>query len=239
MSGLRPDVDLADRLGRRRARPSSSRSKKCRSRRPASASSTATSTSSCSADIVDGSAASRSTVTCAGRIFEPLGHARHRRSCRRRRCVARIAPTEQCTPYGWPCDGTGPADAARRRARSDGAADGRRRRPRRAVQHGRAISRLFCRMLLGGGAVGTTRVLSPLDRGADDVAGDAGGRARTCAGSAGTSTRRYSSNRGELLPLGSFGHTGFTGTSHLDRSGDAACSSCSCRTACIPTARAT
>ena len=27
----------------------------------------------------------------------------------------------------------------------------------------------------------------------------------------------YSSNRGELFPIGSFGHTGFTGTSDLDR----------------------
>ena len=32
-------------------------------------------------------------------------------------------------------------------------------------------------------------------------------------GWAGTSTRRISCNRGELFPIGSFGHTGFTGTS--------------------------
>ena len=36
---------------------------------------------------------------------------------------------------------------------------------------------------------------------------------RTSAASAGTSTRPISANRGELFPLGSFGHTGFTGTS--------------------------
>ena len=35
----------------------------------------------------------------------------------------------------------------------------------------------------------------------------------TSAASAGTSTRRIRPNRGELFPIGSFGHTGFTGTS--------------------------
>ena len=31
---------------------------------------------------------------------------------------------------------------------------------------------------------------------------------------------QYSGNRGELFPIGSYGHTGFTGTSHVDRSLD-------------------
>ena len=71
---------------------------------------------------------------------------------------------------------------------------------------------LFCRMLLGGGAVGATRILSPL----------AVARMTSPATPAGEANVRglgwdidssFSANRGELLPLGSFGHTGFTGTS--------------------------
>ena len=69
-------------------------------------------------------------------------------------------------------------------------------------------------MLLDGGTLSAARaILSPLTVAQDDDAVDAAGRCATSAASAGTSTRRYSSNRGELLPIGSFGHTGFTGTS--------------------------
>jgi uncharacterized protein YbbC (DUF1343 family) len=71
---------------------------------------------------------------------------------------------------------------------------------------------VFCRMLLGGGAVGTTRILSPLTVGRMTApatpAGDANVR-----GLGWDLDSSFSSNRGELLPLGSFGHTGFTGTS--------------------------
>ena len=71
---------------------------------------------------------------------------------------------------------------------------------------------IYCRALLGGGAVGQTRVLAPLT-----VA-----RMTSPASPAGDPNVRglgwdldssYSANRGELLPLGSYGHTGFTGTS--------------------------
>ena len=95
---------------------------------------------------------------------------------------------------------------------------------------------IFVRMLLDGGTWHGARILSPLS-----VA------AMTRRATPTTMTARrglgwdidsaYSSNRGELLPIGSFGHTGFTGTSiwadprqRLDRS---------CRTACTPTATAT
>ena len=61
VSGLRPDVDLGDNVGRLRHRDCSSRSRKCRPRRPATGSSTATSISSCSATSSAASAASRST----------------------------------------------------------------------------------------------------------------------------------------------------------------------------------
>jgi CubicO group peptidase (beta-lactamase class C family)/uncharacterized protein YbbC (DUF1343 family) len=70
----------------------------------------------------------------------------------------------------------------------------------------------FCRMLLHGGRLGPARILSPL------------GVARMTSPATPPALRdvralgwdldsRFASNRGDLLPLGSFGHTGFTGTS--------------------------
>ncbi|MDQ6893693.1 MAG: DUF1343 domain-containing protein [Acidobacteriota bacterium] len=69
----------------------------------------------------------------------------------------------------------------------------------------------FCRMILGGGALGGARVLSPL--GVDALtrprfSGDGNVRALGFDMATG-----FSSPRGDLFPLGSFGHTGFTGTS--------------------------
>ncbi|MGE5277651.1 MAG: serine hydrolase [Acidobacteriota bacterium] len=69
----------------------------------------------------------------------------------------------------------------------------------------------FCRMILAGGRLGKARILSPLgvealtrprDYGDPDV--------RALGFDVATS---YARNRGDLFPLGSFGHTGFTGTS--------------------------
>jgi uncharacterized protein YbbC (DUF1343 family)/CubicO group peptidase (beta-lactamase class C family) len=69
----------------------------------------------------------------------------------------------------------------------------------------------FCRMLLAGGRQGGERVLSPL--GVEALTrprfyGD--GDVRALGFDIATA---YSRNRGDLFPLGSFGHTGFTGTS--------------------------
>jgi uncharacterized protein YbbC (DUF1343 family)/CubicO group peptidase (beta-lactamase class C family) len=69
----------------------------------------------------------------------------------------------------------------------------------------------FCRMLLGGGSLGGVRVLSPL--GVDALTrprflGD--GDVRALGFDLATA---YARNRGELFPEGSFGHTGWTGTS--------------------------
>ncbi|MEO8189793.1 MAG: exo-beta-N-acetylmuramidase NamZ domain-containing protein [Acidobacteriota bacterium] len=68
----------------------------------------------------------------------------------------------------------------------------------------------FCRMILGGGALGGARILSPL--GVDALTrprfyGDGDIRALGFDVETG-----FSSNRGDLFPRGSFGHTGFTGT---------------------------
>jgi len=69
----------------------------------------------------------------------------------------------------------------------------------------------YCRMILGGGRLGKARVLSPL--GVEALTrprfyGD--GDARALGFDIATG---YSRNRGDLFPVGSFGQTGFTGTS--------------------------
>jgi len=71
---------------------------------------------------------------------------------------------------------------------------------------------IYCQMILGGGQYHGTRILSPLT-----VAEMT--RPRLVTPQGGTRglgwdiNTSFSSNRGELFPLGSFGHTGFTGTS--------------------------
>jgi uncharacterized protein YbbC (DUF1343 family)/CubicO group peptidase (beta-lactamase class C family) len=71
---------------------------------------------------------------------------------------------------------------------------------------------IYCQMILNGGSYGGVRVLSPLT-----VAQmtrprivSSSGNTRGLGWDINTS---FSTNRGELFPLGSFGHTGFTGTS--------------------------
>ena len=116
-----------DRATRRRSR---SPSTKCRPRGRASASSTATSTSSSSATSCSGSAGMPLDRFARERIFEPLGMKdtmfNPPASLR-----PRIAPTESCTRVRLAVPGSGDDDAARRRARSDRAPDGRRGRARR------------------------------------------------------------------------------------------------------------
>ena len=71
---------------------------------------------------------------------------------------------------------------------------------------------VFCQMILNGGEYGGVRLLSPLSVAtmtrprAVDEAGQARGLGWDIAST-------FSTNRGELFPPGSFGHTGFTGTS--------------------------
>jgi uncharacterized protein YbbC (DUF1343 family) len=70
----------------------------------------------------------------------------------------------------------------------------------------------FCRMLLGGGAFQGARILAPLTV-AKMTTAVSPAADRNVRGLGWDMDSSYSSNRGELLPLGSFGHTGFTGTS--------------------------
>ena len=123
----------------------------------------------------------------------------------------RIAPTEMCVPFGWPCNG--PGQVMLRGVVHDPTA----RRMGGIAGHAGMFSTAadlsrFCRMILEGGTLGGARILSPLTvaKMTTPASPAASGSVRGLGWDIDTS---YSSNRGELLPVGSFGHTGFTGTS--------------------------
>ncbi|HEY0170109.1 MAG TPA: exo-beta-N-acetylmuramidase NamZ domain-containing protein [Pyrinomonadaceae bacterium] len=71
---------------------------------------------------------------------------------------------------------------------------------------------VFCQMILNGGEYGGVRILSPLGVAEmtrpRQVTDDGGAR-----GLGWDVNTTFSTNRGDLFPAGSFGHTGFTGTS--------------------------
>ena len=124
---------------------------------------------------------------------------------------SRIAPTENCTPYGWPCDG--PDMRILRGVVHDPTA----RRMAGVAGHAGLFSTaadlsIFARMLLNGGSYKGVRILSPLavDR---LITPSTPPGERNVRGLGWDLDSSYSSNRGELLPIGSFGHTGWTGTS--------------------------
>lgn len=123
----------------------------------------------------------------------------------------RIAPTEKCTPFGWPCGG--PETTWLRGVVHDPTA----RRMGGVAGHAGLFSTaadlsIFCRMILNGGTYHGVRILSPLAvakmTSPATPPGDPDVR-----GLGWDIDSAYSSNRGDLLPIGSFGHTGFTGTS--------------------------
>jgi uncharacterized protein YbbC (DUF1343 family) len=123
----------------------------------------------------------------------------------------RIAPTEKCTPYGWPCEG--PDMQMLRGVVHDPTA----RRMAGVAGHAGLFSTaadlsIFCRMLLNGGRYNGVRILSPLTvaKMTSPVSAPGDPNVRGLGWDIDSS---FSSNRGELLPIGSFGHTGFTGTS--------------------------
>jgi uncharacterized protein YbbC (DUF1343 family)/CubicO group peptidase (beta-lactamase class C family) len=143
-------------------------------------------------------------------IFQPLGMKetgfRPDASLR-----ARIAPTEKCTPYGWPCEGPG-AEWLRGVVHDPTA-----RRMGGVAGHAGLFSTaadlsIFCRMLLDGGTYNGVRILSPLSV-AKMTTGASPPGDPNVRGLGWDIDSSYSSNRGDLLPLGSYGHTGFTGTS--------------------------
>jgi len=123
----------------------------------------------------------------------------------------RIAPTEACTEFGWPCDG--PGMKMMRGVVHDWTA----RRMGGVAGHAGLFSTaadlaIFCQMLLDGGSYKGARILSPLTVAKMTTPASASGDANV-RGLGWDIDSSFSSNRGELLPIGSFGHTGFTGTS--------------------------
>jgi uncharacterized protein YbbC (DUF1343 family)/CubicO group peptidase (beta-lactamase class C family) len=123
---------------------------------------------------------------------------------------ARIAPTEKCTPFGWPCEGS---DVHMLRGVVH---DPTARRMGGVAGHAGLFSTaadlaIFCRMLLDGGRYKDARVLAPLT--VAKMTAPVMGADPALRGLGWDIDSPYSSNRGELLPVGSFGHTGFTGTS--------------------------
>jgi uncharacterized protein YbbC (DUF1343 family)/CubicO group peptidase (beta-lactamase class C family) len=152
----------------------------------------------------------------ASRIFKPLGM-RETTFVPGLAVQKRIAPTEPCRPADPSCAAIAPATPGGPRMLRGVVHDPTSRRMGGVAGHAGLFSTaadlaLYCRMLLGGGAIGSTRVLSPLTVARMTSPSTPAGEANV-RGLGWDLDSSYSANRGELLPLGSFGHTGFTGTS--------------------------
>ena len=126
--------------------------------------------------------------------------------------IGRIAPTERCRFLdAWPCQA--PGEEPLRGVVHDPTA----RRMGGVAGHAGLFSTArdltrFVRMLLAGGAVGPRRVLAPLTV-AKMIAPATPAGLPASRGLGWDVDTSFSANRGELMPIGSFGHTGFTGTS--------------------------
>ena len=125
---------------------------------------------------------------------------------------SRIAPTERCEmTAGYPCN---TPDAPHLRGVVH---DPTSRRMGGVAGHAglfgtaRDLSR-FVRMLLDGRSLGATRVLSPATV-AKMTSPATPEHLASVRGLGWDIDSSFSSNRGELFPIGSYGHTGFTGTS--------------------------
>jgi uncharacterized protein YbbC (DUF1343 family) len=147
----------------------------------------------------------------AKEIFDPLGM-KDTMFLPPATLLPRIAPTEKCTPYGWPCEG--PDLKMLRGVVHDPTA----RRMGGVAGHAGLFSTaadlsIFCRMLLNGGRGSNgTRILAPLTVAKMTTPASAPGDPNV-RGLGWDIDSSFSANRGELMPIGSFGHTGFTGTS--------------------------
>ena len=144
-------------------------------------------------------------------VFEPLGM-RDTGFLPGPALLPRIAPTERCAQMdAWPCKRP---DAAPLRGVVH---DPTTRRMGGIAGHAglfstaRDLSR-FARMLIDGGRLGAARVLSGATVAAMIAPATPAGMP-SVRGLGWDINTSYSSNRGDLFPLGSYGHTGFTGTS--------------------------
>jgi uncharacterized protein YbbC (DUF1343 family) len=150
------------------------------------------------------------------RVFSPLGM-RETMFDPPAALVSRVAPTQTCRGADPLC-ALAPGRAASGDLMLRGVVhDPTARRMGGVAGHAGLFSTaadltIFCRMLLGGGAVGATRILSPLTVSRMTSPATPAGEPNV-RGLGWDLDSAYSANRGELMPLGSFGHTGFTGTS--------------------------
>jgi uncharacterized protein YbbC (DUF1343 family)/CubicO group peptidase (beta-lactamase class C family) len=148
-------------------------------------------------EIVERVTKTKLDVFLRERVFQPLGM-RDTMFNPPRALYGRIAPTQPASLRGVVHDPT-----ARRMGGVAGHA---------GLFSTAADLAIFCRMLLDGGAVGGARVLSPLAIERMTAPASPAGE-QNIRGLGWDMDSAFSSNRGEFLPLGSFGHTGFTGTS--------------------------
>jgi uncharacterized protein YbbC (DUF1343 family)/CubicO group peptidase (beta-lactamase class C family) len=123
----------------------------------------------------------------------------------------RIAPTEACLPLAWPC-GTPGAPMLRGVVHDPTA-----RRMGGVAGHAGVFSTAddlarFCRMLIGGGTLGSVRLLSAVSVALMTRPATPPDLAQI-RGLGWDIDSRFSLNRGDLFPPGTFGHTGWTGTS--------------------------
>ncbi len=143
-------------------------------------------------------------------IFEPLGM-RDTMFLPPAPLLPRIAPTQRCLPLAWPCNQPGAPflrgvvhdPTARRMGGVAGHAG--------LFSTAADLSR-FCRMLLAGGTLDGARILAPATVARMTRPSTPPGM-RDVRGLGWDIDSSLSANRGELFPVGSFGHTGFTGTS--------------------------
>ncbi len=144
-------------------------------------------------------------------VFEPLGM-RDTSFLPAKTLLPRIAPTERCAEQdAWPCKrpdapplrGVVHDPTARRMGGIAGHAG--------LFSTARDLKR-FARMLINGGELDGVRALSPatIARMITPTPLPANAGTRGLGWDIDTS---FSSNRGDLFPIGSYGHTGFTGTS--------------------------
>jgi CubicO group peptidase (beta-lactamase class C family) len=124
---------------------------------------------------------------------------------------ARIAPTQLCTRYGWPCDG--PDQILLRGIVHDPTARRMGGIAGHAGLFGTAddVAR-FAAMILNDGAAPQGRVLSS-ERIREMTSRATPPQMTAVRGLGWDIDTNYSAPRGELFPIGSFGHTGWTGTS--------------------------
>jgi uncharacterized protein YbbC (DUF1343 family)/CubicO group peptidase (beta-lactamase class C family) len=214
MSGLRPDLDLADRwAGHDTAIKLAS--EETLTSAPGRRFVYSDINFVLLGDIVERVSKTPLDVFVHDRVFVPLGM--HDTMFKPPAALlGRVAPTQMCVGAEAPCD---PGSTS-----GDGPVmlrgivhDPTSRRMGGVAGHAGLFSTaadlsIFCRMLLGGGAVGSTRILSPLSIARMTSPASPVGEPNV-RGLGWDLDSSYSANRGEFWPLGSFGHTGFTGTS--------------------------